>query len=136
MAQLLWNVSDDLSICQWHSSLTSVLELVNDTLKLPYILWNFVNYNGIERLTLADNPQFYGDLPASLTEYQSTCNILPVDIPGNFPDTNRMIHVLTNNANRVVLDHGKNWRTFDNVWRANDNTLILKSSCLAFPLFP
>ena len=104
-------------------------EVVNETLKLPYILWNFSNYGDGKRLTLADNPQFYRDLPASSTTYGPTSKILPVVIPENYPNT---IYVLTNNEHRVVLEFGHNWRTFDNVWRTNNNTLILKSSYLVF----
>ena len=132
MTRLLWNVSDDLSI--WHSSLTSVLEYVSETLELPYILSNFINHDSMQLLALADNPQFYPNLPASLTEYQSTCKMFPVYIAKDFRDTNLTIYVLTNSANRVVIEREKDWRTFDNGWRTNGDTFILRSSCLAFLL--
>ena len=127
----LWNVSGDLSIC--HSYFIPVSEWLDNssTLGLPFILWYFSTRKLEKRLTLAQNPQFYDVLP---TTYGPVYQTSPANIPEDYEDT---IYVLTNNGCRVVLEFvGKNWRSFDNVWRTNNNTLILKGSHPAFLLLP
>lgn len=116
----LWIVSGNLSI--WLSSLIHVSEWLDSALGLPFILWYFSSRKLEKRLTLAQNPQFYEGLPEIPTTYGPAFEIWPTE---NYQDT---IYVLTNNERRVVLEFGQNWRTFDNIWRINDNTLILKGS--------
>ena len=118
-----WNVSGDLLI--WRSSLIPVSEWLDSALGLPFILWYFSGRKPEKRLTLAQNPQFYDEFP---TTYGPASQIWPAEIPDKYHDT---FYVLTNNERRVVLEFGESWRSFDNIWRTNDNTLILKgSSCL------
>lgn len=104
-----------------------VSEWLDDALGLPFILWYFSTRKLEKRLTLAQNPQFYDVIP---TTYGPSSQIWPAIIPEAYQD---IIYVLTNNDRRVVLEFGKNWRSFDNVWRTNDNTLILKGSRSASP---
>ena len=90
--------------------------------KLPYILWFFSHYNDVQRLTLAENPQFYGG-PHPNT-YGPASEIRPAD---NYEDT---IYVLTNNKRLVFLELGENSQAFDNVWKTN-NGLIFKGLYLS-----
>ena len=110
-----------------------MLEWLDGDLGLPFILWNFSTYEGKKRLTLAQNPQFYEGLPTFQTKCGPKSEIWPAEIPKNYKNT---IYVLTNNEHRVVIEFKKDWRSFDNVWKTKDDTLILKSTCSAFPFFP
>ena len=110
---------------------------LNGTSKLPDILWIFSHFppekpedsRNKRRLTLAQNPQFYGGFSISSTARLDTLKIRPTE---DYQDT---IYVLTNSERRVFLELGEKRRTFDNVWRMND-TLIFKGSCPAIIFFP
>jgi len=125
------NISRDhaMSVVEFHilSTLpderpTVVLQALNcspGNSVLPEILLNFSRFKGKRRLTLAQNPHFYGDLPTSdsLTRYVAGFNSQPTDC---YTGT---IYVVTNNSRRVFLEFGETRRAFDNVSVAN-NTLI------------
>ena len=92
---------------------------------VPDILWNFSHFDGEKRLTLAQNPHFYKNLPTNPTTYWAEFKIRPTD---DYRDT---VFVLTNNERRVFLEVGEKLRTFDNVWKTSD-ALILKGLCPVF----
>jgi hypothetical protein len=115
-------VSGDLSI--WHSSLIPMSEALVSTSQLPDILLNFSHFNDDRRLTLAQNPHFY-DGPTFPIAFGPAFETRPTD---NYQGT---ICVLTKNERRVYLEHGQNWRAFDNFWMTN-NHLLFKGSCPAF----
>ncbi len=97
---------------------------------LPEILLNFSRFKGKRRLTLAQNPHFYGDLPTSdsPTRYVAGFNSHPTDC---YTGT---IYVVTNNSRRVFLEFGETRQAFDNVSVAN-NTLIFKGWFRGFLFF-
>ena len=96
---------------------------------LPEIIWNFSHFQGEQRITLTQNPYFYGELPTSPAEYVGGFNSQPVE---RYEGT---IDVLTNNSRRVFLEIDENLRAFDNVWTTND-TLIFKGWALYLFPFP
>lgn len=107
-----------------------MLEALSSTSDLSDILWNFSHFEDDRRLTLAQNPQFYGGTTFP-TIYMPAFIAQPVEEYQNL----NMIYVLTNSERRVFLDLGQNRRIFDNVWKMN-NTLIFKGSCPAFLFLP
>lgn len=121
-------LSSDLSI--WHSFLIPASEALTSTSELPEILWFFSHYDkNKDRLTLAQNPQFYEGPPTFPTTDGPASETKPTE---DYKDT---VYVLTNNERRVFLDLGKNRRIFDNIWRTENNTLIFKGLCSAFLFF-
>lgn len=119
-------MSGDLST--WYLSLIPLSEALVSTSEVsdlvPDILWNFSHFDGEKRLTLAQNPHFYKNLPTNPTTDWAEFEIWPTD---DYQDT---IFVLTNDDRRVFLEVGK-LRTFDNVWKTS-GALILKGLCPAF----
>jgi hypothetical protein len=86
---------------------------------VPEILWNFSHFEGEKRLTLAQNPHFYEDLPTSPGAYGGRFSSRPTE---RYEGT---IYVLTNNSGRVFLEFGSRPRAFDNTWTTND-TLVFR----------
>jgi len=106
--------------------LTPVPEVLHDDTKREEILWNFIRLDDEKkRLTLSQNPHFYGDLPTS-----------PIGSAGKFRTTailenwhahhSESICVLTNTLGRVFLELDRPPRAFDNVLDMN-GSFIFKS---------
>ena len=95
------------------------------------ILWNFSRLPDSKgRLTLKQNPHFYGWLPTLPEQYGGNFQIAPI---GDFLHlhSESRIHVLTDNpGRRVYLETAQNTRAFGNVWVAN-NAIIFKGSILS-----
>jgi len=89
---------------------------------VPEILWNFSHFEGEKRLTLAQNPHFYEDLPTSPGAYGGRFSSRPTE---RYEGT---IYVLTNNSGRVFLEFGSRPRAFDNTWTTND-ALVFRDVC-------
>jgi hypothetical protein len=93
---------------------------------IPEILWNFSRHEGESRLTLAQNPHFYVDLPRSKS------------LPSKFKDrahypitpSDGTVYVLTNSLKRVFIHNAGKWRAFDNVFDV-DKTFLLKGLYVA-----
>jgi hypothetical protein len=92
--------------------------------ELADILWNLIivhDDNDDRRLSVAQNPHFYLNLP---TLVNGTYQGKPVaELSRPYPDT---IYVLTNNERRIYLEFGEMRRTFDHVWRTKNDALSFK----------
>jgi hypothetical protein len=106
-------------------------EALVSTLGLPVILWYFSHFKDEDerRVTLAQNPHFYEHPPKFPTTDEPLNTPSTVDFQGT-------IYVLTNNERWVFLELGQNRRTFDNVWRTDNDTLVFKGSCPALLFLP
>lgn len=130
MIQSLCDVSGDFSTSR--SYLNSVPEAlssgagIND---LPEILWNFSHFEGKRRLTLAQNPHFYGNLPMSPDAYGGTFKGKCIE--NRLPDK---VFVPTNKSRRVYFNFTGHRRVFD-VWKTN-STLIFKGLSFALLILP
>ena len=131
MSQSSCGVSGDSSTS--YSYLTPVPEALHrgaDIKDLPEILWNFSHFKDKQRLTLAENPHFYENLPLSPDEYAETFRGRCIE---NYLPTK--IFVPINKSRRVYFNFAGNRRVFD-VWKTK-STLIFKglgSTLLIFPL--
>jgi hypothetical protein len=114
--------------CSWY--LTPIPEVLTRSSDLPVkeIFWNSsCSEDEKKRLSLKQNPHFYGVLPA---DYTSISRTYPIK---NF-DHHKKISVLTDNlglTGRVFLETRYRTRAFGNVWISND-TIIFKGSCFLY----
>ena len=113
---------------------------------LPEIVWNFCHYEDAEkRVSLAQNPHLYTELPTSPEEYRPTFNHMQAqtltkdrdsryrcdrgDNHDNRDHPRITVHLLTNNSRRVFFVPGlakkEKPQAFDKIW-TTDNTLIFK----------
>ena len=130
MIQSLCDVSGDFSTsCSHLTPVPEALRSGADITDLPEILWNFSHFKDKGRLTLAQTPHFYGDLPRSPEAYKGTFKRNCIE--NRLPDK---IFVPTNKSRRVYFNFTGNWRVFD-VWKAK-STLIFKGLSLSLLIFP
>lgn len=99
---------------------------LSDSSDLPEILWYFSHFPDEKRLSLAQNPQFYGILPTSPAAYVGGFSSSPTEF---YQGT---INVLTNSSRRIFLECDPYPRIFDNVWAIN-GILIFRGLCVVFP---
>ena len=85
------------------------------------ILWNFSRLKGNQRITLKQNPHFYGGLPKSARDYSDEFTTDPIE---KFWDASE-IWVLTDERSRVFLETDKKKRAFGNFW-VPDEAIIFK----------
>src|SRR5258707_6905172 len=111
-------------------------ELLGQSSNRNEILWNFSRLRDQKRLTLKDNPQFYGELPKSPEEYEGRFETHPIETLQH-----EEINVLTDNPNltgRVFLEMDKTHKrrqTFGNTWAPNNEIIIFKGSYFFHSLF-
>src|SRR5229473_1018042 len=108
-------------------------ELLCQSSNMNEILWNFSRNRDQKRLTLRDNPHFYGELPKSPEEYEGRFRSDPIETLQH-----EEISVLTDNPNltgRVFLETAKRRRTFGNAWVPNDTIIIFKGPYFFRSLF-
>ena len=100
-----------------------MLEAIRGTSFLPEeVIWNFSHYQEERRLTLAQNPYFYEDVPRTQLSARN-CESDPI-----VPYRDR-VYVLTGNSKHVFLHCGQERRAFDNVLNM-DGALVLKGLCV------
>ena len=112
-----------------YTYLIPLSEALSRTSNLHEILWNFSHYKEPDkRLTPAQNPHFYRNLPLSPSSYGGRFKSQPTEL---YEET---IYVLTDSPRRVFFEFGEKRRAFANVLATND-VLIFKGSCLVFLYF-
>jgi hypothetical protein len=107
------------------------LEAISEIATIPEILWNFAHFTGEKRLTLAQQPHFFRNLPKSPSECGKT---FEQEQEKGFRNLDK-IYVLVNTPHPVFLKshldihpiYDWDFRVFDNIWIRN-NTLVLKGS--------
>ena len=130
MTRSLCDVSGDFSTsCSYLTPVPEALRSGADITDLPEILWNFSHFKDTRRLTLAQNPHFYGNLPMSPDAYGGTFNGKCIE--NRLPDK---IFVPTNNSRRVYFNFTGNLRVFD-VWKTK-KALIFKGLSFALLILP
>jgi len=97
-----------------------VKHVLSNGSKLEEVLWNFSRQNK-NRLSLAENPHFYKNLPLSPNEYEDKFIADPIE---HFQEILK-VHVLTNRPGRVFLTCAQDPQVFYNIW-VPDRTLIFK----------
>ena len=130
MTQSLCDVSGDISTpCSYVTPAPEALRSGADIKDLPEILWNFSHFKDEQRLSLVQNPHFYGELPMSPDAYGGTFKGRCIE--NRLPDK---IFVPINNSRRVYFDFTGNRRVFD-VWKTK-KALIFKGLNFALLILP
>ena len=129
--QSLCDVSGDFStLCPYLTPVPEALRSAADIRDLPEVLWNFGHFKDEKRLTLAQNPHFYGNLPESPHDYGQTFrrNCIENSLP------NKIFVPTNHNSRRVYFDFPGNRRVFD-VWKTK-SALIFKGLSFALLILP
>ena len=123
---------DFLASCSYVTPVPEALRSEATITDLPEILWNFSHFGDKERLTLAQNPHFYRNLPQSPPAYGRTFKGNCIDSGTSLPNK---IFVSTNhNSRRVYFNFPGNLRVFD-VWKTQ-SALIFKGLSFALLILP
>lgn len=117
--------------CSYLTALSEALSSRTDIRDPSEVLWNFSHFKGEERLTLAQNPHFYENLPVLPDDYGGEFKRECIKIKDSLPDR---ISVLPNSSRRVYFNFTGNQRVF-NVWKT-ERALVFKGSSFLLLLLP
>jgi len=94
-----------------------VVEAFDSCSSLQEVLWNFSRFTYEKRLTLGQNPHFYGHLHTSQDAYRRKFRLDPIE---DFQNVEERFYVLTDRPGRIYIESGGGTLAFGNVWAPGD----------------